>query len=123
MHDRRKRKRIFHVNMLRKFHVPKVSEANYFVEEVDDDIQEEELPVWNENPEGQLLVGAQLDINQKKLLDDVIRQFADVLQNIPGRTNLTVHHIETGSALPVHLPPYRLPHAYQDVVNQNCSRC
>ena len=63
MHDRRKRKRIFHVNMLRKFHVPKVSEANYFIEEIDDDIREEEIPVWNENPEGQPLVGSQLDIN------------------------------------------------------------
>ena len=39
MHDRRKRKRIFHVNMLRKFHVPKVSEANYFIEEIDDDMR------------------------------------------------------------------------------------
>ena len=111
------------MNILRKFQVRKVSEAKYFVEEMDDDIREEEIPVWNENPEGQLLVGSQLDINQKKQLNDVIRQFADVLQNIPGRTNLTVHHIETGSALPVHLPPYRLPHAYQDAVNQNCSRC
>ena len=39
-----------------------------------------------------------------------------MLPNIPGRTNLTVHHIETGSALPVRLPPYRLAHAYRDAV-------
>ena len=116
MYDRRKRKRIFHVNMLRKFHLPKVSEANYFVEEINDDVREEEIPVWNENPEGQPLVGAQLDISQKEQLSDVIKQFADVLQNVPGRTNLTVHHIETGSALPIRLPPYRLPHAYRDAV-------
>ena len=24
------------------------------------------------------------------------------------------HHIETGTANPVRLPPYRLPHAYQE---------
>ena len=116
MHDRRKRKRIFHVNMLRKFHVPKVSETNYFLEGIDDDIREEEIPVWNEDPEGQPLVGTQLDIHQKEKLYGVIKQFTDVLQNTPGRTNLTVHHIETGSALPVRLPPYRLPHAYRDAV-------
>ena len=53
-----------------------------------------------------------LDIYQKEKLYEVIRQFTDVLQNTQGRMNLTVHHIETGSALPVCLPPYRLPHAY-----------
>ena len=102
--------------MLRKCHVPKVSETNYFGEEIDDDIQEEEIPVWNEAAEGQLLVGTQLDIHQKEKLYEVIRQFTVVLQNTPGRTNLTVHYIETGSALSVHLPPYRLPHAYRDAV-------
>ena len=38
MHDRRKRKRIFYVNVLRKFHVPKVFKTNYFVEGIDDNI-------------------------------------------------------------------------------------
>ena len=116
MHDRRKRNRIFHVNMLRKFHVTKVSEANYFVDGIDDDIREEKIPVWNEDPAGQPSVGTQLDIHQKQKLYEVIRQFTDVLQNTPGRRNLTVHHVETGSGLPVRLPPYRLPHAYRDAV-------
>ena len=106
MHDRRKRKRIFHVNMLRKFHVPKVSEANYFIEEIDDDIREEEIPVWNENPEGQPLVGSQLDINQKKQLDDVIRQFADVLQHTTQCYHLQVYWLPMTLAIhlvgPVH---------------------
>ena len=38
MHDRRKRKRILHENMLQKFHVRKGSETNYFVEGIDKDI-------------------------------------------------------------------------------------
>ena len=75
MHDRRKRNRIFHVNMLRKFQVTKVSEANYFVDGIDDDIREEKIPVWNEDPAGQLLVGTQLDIHQKQKLYELIRQF------------------------------------------------
>ena len=34
MHDQRKRKRIFHVNMLWEFHMPKMFDVGYWAEEV-----------------------------------------------------------------------------------------
>lgn len=37
---------------------------------------------------------------------------------MPGRTNLTEHRIETGTARPVKLPPYRIPHAYRGAVQK-----
>ena len=38
--------------------------------------------------------------------------------DLPGRTNLAVHPIETGMAHPVLLPPHCLPHAYRDAVRK-----
>lgn len=41
---------------------------------------------------------------------------SDVLSNVPGKTTIAEHNIETGDATPVCLQPYRLPHAYRDTV-------
>ena len=46
----------------------------------------------------------------------MLQEFADVLQNKPGLTTLTEHHIDTGMANPVRLPPYRL---YWESVQQD----
>lgn len=45
----------------------------------------------------------------------VLEEFPDVFQDKPGRTSMIEHSIETGSAQPVRLPPYRLSHACQAV--------
>ena len=49
-------------------------------------------------------------------MGQVFDEFADVMQNKPGRTALMEHNIDTGTANPVRLPPYRLPHAYRETV-------
>ena len=36
----------------------------------------------------------------------------------PAFTTLAEHKIKTGQAKPVRQPPYRLPHAYRDVVKE-----
>ena len=47
MHNRRKRRQIVHVNMLREFYQPSDQTAvGYWCEEADSDGQEEEVPVW-----------------------------------------------------------------------------
>ncbi|KAL5517219.1 hypothetical protein EMCRGX_G002722 [Ephydatia muelleri] len=46
------------------------------------------------------------------------REFAQVLANTPGRTQFAEHCIETGSARPVRLPAYRIPHADRETVRQ-----
>ena len=45
-------------------------------------------------------------------------EFAQVLANTPGRTQFAEHCIKTGSAHPVRLPAYRIPHAYREIVQQ-----
>ena len=95
VHDRRKRKRLYHVNMLRKWHVP--TGAGYFTEEVDT-ATDEDIPVWNDPMGGgpeQATIGSQLDQEQKGELAGLLNEFADVFQAKPGRTTLVEHHIRT----------------------------
>ena len=112
MHDRRKRRRIFHVNMLKAFQV-RQQDNNCYVEE---DIEETEIPVWNDNPPGESTIGQQLTEPQKQELGKLLTKYRNVFSNKPGRTNLVTHHIKTGDVGPIRLPPYRLPYAYREQV-------
>ena len=121
MHDRRKRQRVFHVNMLRKWHVsPTVS---LWAEELSESDPEDDVPIWNEGrAEDTPKIGDQLNLEQQSELQELLRGYQDVFQNIPGRTNMTQHNIVSGSASPVKLPPYRLPYAYRDTVKQELEK-
>ena len=55
---------------------------------------------------------------QREELTDLVGEFSNVFQAYPGCTNVTEHSIDTGDAAPVRLPPYRLPHAYREQVQQ-----
>ena len=48
----------------------------------------------------------------------MLKKFNDVLGNEPGQTALAEHHIDTGTATPIRLPPYFLPQAYQESVQK-----
>lgn len=120
MHDRRKRHRTFHVNMLRKWHEPAAS-AFTAMEEVADEPDGEDVPLWNGEPStaaSNPVFGEQLTSEQQHELQGLLKEFADVMQNQPGRTDVAEHTIDTGAARPVKLPPYRLPHAHRETVQR-----
>ena len=87
MHDHRKRKRIFHVNMLREFSPTSDSmavgywcaEEAYLGEPRADD---KEVPVWRGKPGSELevcpVMGEQLTTEQKEELAGVLKEFAGV---------------------------------------------
>lgn len=62
--------------------------------------------------------GVQLTEKQRKELRVLTKEFAAVLNDKLGRTALEEHHIETGTARPVRIPAYRIPHAYREQVRQ-----
>ena len=66
MHDKMKRKRIFHVNMLKSLQVRRPTEQSYWVESVSDSDGDADVPVWNEAPEGEATAGEQLTSAQQK---------------------------------------------------------
>ena len=116
MHDKKKRKRVLHVNMLKAFSVRKSNESSYWAEEVAEDADDKDILVWNDEHSGKPKYGEHLREGQQQVLNGVISDFADVFNTRPGWTTLAEHRIETGQAPPVRLPPYRLPHAYKDLV-------
>ena len=110
MRDRKKRYRIFHVNMLRKWHVPTSTgyQAQESAEESEDDV-----PTWDDDREGVPTVGETLSETQKKELTDLFGEFSNVFHVYSGCTNITEHSVDTGDAAPV-----QLPHAYREQVQQ-----
>ena len=115
MSDRRRKKRIFHVNMLRKWIAP--IDSAFSVEE---DIKEDDRDIvyWEKAGGEQPVVNSHLSPQQVTELHGLLHEFQDVLQGEPGNTTTTEHTIKTGSAQPIRLAPYRLPHAYRDAIRK-----
>ena len=113
MLNKRKRLHNFHINMLRKWHEPLAT--SYWVEDVG---EKEELHLWNEEEEQSYEIADQLTDGQRVELRHLLEQYKGTLQDKPGRTRATEHIIDTGTAKPVKLPPYRLPYAYRDQVQK-----
>ena len=63
-------------------------------------------------------LGKHLTGTQCQQVRDLLKELEVVVKDLPGKTRLTEHRIKTGSAKPVHLPPYRIPHAYRDAVQR-----
>lgn len=72
--------------------------------------RKERMRVWNRQEQ-------LLDV-QRMELKALLGEFSEVIQDRPGQTTLAEHNIECGTARPVRLPPYRLPHAYRETVRQ-----
>ena len=80
MHDHQKRRRVYHVNLLKKWETP-LSEC-CAAEEITD---EEDFPDWRAVKEvGQPKIGEQLSEKERQDLQSVLLEFADVLQGKPG---------------------------------------
>ena len=70
MHDRRNKRRVFHVNMLKQFHSPTAVHSNLLVDEtgktsVEIELLDEEIPSWNSQHNGNPKTGEQLSESQQ----------------------------------------------------------
>jgi transposase InsO family protein len=113
MPHRRKKRQIYHTNLLKKWEPPSVLCS--MASEVDD--EEDDFPDWREVETSQPTFGSQLTDTQRNDLTKVLDDFKDVLQGKPGQTHVTEHTINT-DANPIRLPPYRIPYAYREEVTK-----
>eukprot|EP00731_Ephydatia_muelleri_P002194 Em0001g2194a len=75
MHDRRKRRRIFHINMLREFHSGSGPSAVLWTEGGEEETDSlEDIPVWRDNEEGSLEAEAVADFPRPRTKTQV-REF------------------------------------------------
>ena len=115
MPNRRKPLRIFHINMLRKWHSP--TALSCWAEEVStEDPDDDDIDTWSDTTNDNPTLGDQLSPQQTQDVHSLWKTFSTVLNEKPGRTNITEHRIHTGEAQPIRLPPYRIPHAFRDTV-------
>ena len=116
MTDRRRKNRIFHVNMLRQWHTP--SAVSYLAEETQEDV--DDVVLWEQpreaGSEQPPVISTQLSPEQRIDLNELLRNFSDVLSSRPGKTQIAECRVRTGTAPPIRLPTYRLPHAYRSIV-------
>ena len=115
MYDHRKRKRVFHINMLKKWYPAPQPEGVNLAEQVDEDFLSWQPAIGTL---GAPTFGKQLTTPQQNDLSDLMKEFADVLSTKPGKTALIEHHIETADTKPIKLTPYRVPQAFQPMVKQ-----
>jgi len=107
--------------MLKHFHSPAATSSSFLVDvtaepSVENKFLDDKIPWWKSCQDGHPKIGKQLSATQQSNLQKLLHEFADVLQDKPGRTTIVEHTINTGTANPIHKPPYRVPHAYREMV-------
>ena len=85
MRDGKKRHRIFHVNMLRKWHVP--TNTGYLAQESAEE-SEDDVPTWDNDREGAPTVGKTLLGAQKEELMDLVGKLFRCTCAVPMSQNI-----------------------------------
>ena len=114
MKNRRRRKRRFHVSVLRKWIAPA---SSYFSAE-DVSLDDDDMAFWERSGDDLPKVSDLLMAPQAGELQILLREFSDVLHSEPERTTIIEYTINVEDARPIRLAPYHLPHAYREVIYQ-----
>ena len=115
MHDRKKKNRIFHVNMLQKWNAREPSMDSFLC---DEEILADDIPVWKDRDNEQVELGENLSKEERADLTKLLREYRGVFQSAPGKTTLIEHRIKTETAQLIRLPSYEVPQAYRDTVKK-----
>ena len=107
--------------MLKQFHSPIAVNLNFLVDEkgptsVESELLDEKIPSWNSHHNGNPKTREQLSELQQSNLWKLLSEFVHVLQDKLGSTSTVEHTIDSGTASPIRLSPYRVPHAYRNTV-------
>ncbi|XP_062613758.1 uncharacterized protein LOC134275492 [Saccostrea cucullata] len=121
----------FHANML-KLYIDRANESNdetgvlgvvgAAVLDLDDDGESDDellcdsLGETKKEGPADVKVSDELTENEKAEVKTLLEDFSDVLSDVPGLTNLGVHHIKLTSDQPIRTKPYPLPFTSKDVV-------
>ena len=78
---------------------------------------ENPLPVPHESVDD-IRMDSLLTEGQKQQLNDLCKEFDDVLTDVPGRTSVIEHKVVLNSETPVYKRPYTMPYAVREKVEQ-----
>ena len=111
----RNRKKVFHINLLKKWFEPEETAFMVGNSEIGED---NDIPSWRENGGSKFIVSEKLTTEQRRQLEVLLKKFQDVFQKKPGKTKAIQYFMYTTENSPVKQQPYRLPHAYWEEVKQ-----
>ena len=118
MPDHRKRRRVVHINMLKKWRSPVASVLAASVVHDDDDPVGGEIVTATADSKGTPTLGEELTTSQREQLEEIVEAYSDVFSDKPGKTDATQHCIDTEGATPFRIPPYRVAKAWEEDVRQ-----
>jgi hypothetical protein len=119
------RKQTFHANMLKPFNDD--SAPIGIVISADDESTDDELPTTIEIDDNfaedrDFNIGKQLTDIQRKRLKALLADFSNVFTERTGRTRLVEHNIVLKSNAPCAQPPYKIPDAVKDEVENEIAK-
>ncbi|XP_070576386.1 uncharacterized protein [Ptychodera flava] len=125
--NKRKKKKVYHVNMLRKWFS---REGTAFLVRKTDEDYDESVPVEmdichvmsSEETWKDVEIYSGLKDVQRAEATALLEEFGDLFTDCPGRTPLIEHSITTTTEQPVRLRPYRLPESLKETVKVELSK-
>jgi hypothetical protein len=107
--DRRKSKRVVHVNLMKKYTVRQNDDVAVNVCEAVDQVLMVGVPEMQTVTLEEKLASCNVDSGQMNELRGLLKSFEHVFSVLPGKTSVVTHHIElVEGAKPVRQTPYRL---------------
>ena len=85
---------------------------------MEEEAEEEDIPEWRGGEVGESRMGKQLTVAQLEQLQGLLHEFQDVMNSASGRTTMVEHNVRPTDSKPIRLAPYRLPHAYRELVRK-----
>ena len=120
VHDKSKKVRIVHVNMLRKY-VPRIS---CFISSVDGEEFENEAPASfpvsakRTLTSNDVKINPKLNPNQFQKIKQLLTKFDSIFSDLPGSTDVLRHQIRTINDKPINCVPYTVPQALIPIVQK-----
>ena len=114
-----KKKKIYHVNMLRKWYERQTSSfLASRVERIQDLDEQTKLPDVSDDVQTwqDVKISNTLTDDQRQCLTMLLEEYSSVLSSEPGRTDIIKHVVVTTDEIPVCQRPYRIPQAMRVVV-------
>ena len=63
-------------------------------------------------------ISTELSKAQIERVQKLLKEFSDVFSNVPSRTDIAVHSVDTGQASPIRSGSYRIPQGLLNAVNK-----
>ena len=115
MTDGRKGRKLFHVNMLKKWNEPE----EIFVNQISD--EQEEVPCYQKEQQNiqDAVYGEQLTKKQKEKVEQLIKKFPQVIQARNSVTSQVRHRMNTTDQQPIRQRSYQIPPAIKrDIIKE-----